>query len=335
MYVTGSFEGTVNFDSSSNSKHLLTSKGKSDVFVLKLDAKGTVTWVKNFGGVDCISQAGSIILDAFGDLIFTGTFKGKMDFDPNSGSIKLESGGEKDIFIIKLDTISSLKWVKRIGGKDFSSDNKAVLVADDSGELYLLGNFKGQLDYEVNLESKQLTSFKRAIRHGWVYSRDIFIQIYSREGNLKWIRKFGGIGDESWQMAHINSKGDMYLAGTVYGQLNLDPFGGEKLGGGDKGYGNFVLKIANMEFVNIEDVQSENINIYPNPSKGTIHIDYSKEVSIDEVSLLDITGKVVFLNKSIGPDMVIELDTISNGLYTISILLYSGERIYEKIVIRK
>ncbi len=49
VYVTGYFEGTVDFDPGSGTDNH-TSTGSKDVFVLKLDSSGDLVWAKSFGG---------------------------------------------------------------------------------------------------------------------------------------------------------------------------------------------------------------------------------------------------------------------------------------------
>ena len=45
VYITGYFQGTVNFGSGN-----ITAAGGSDIFVLKLDSSGTFQWVYTAGG---------------------------------------------------------------------------------------------------------------------------------------------------------------------------------------------------------------------------------------------------------------------------------------------
>ena len=51
VHLTGMFEDTVDFDPGEGTLNL-TSVGKSDVYVVKLDSSGDLVWAKSFGGTD-------------------------------------------------------------------------------------------------------------------------------------------------------------------------------------------------------------------------------------------------------------------------------------------
>jgi len=60
-YITGGFSNSGDFDPGTG-VHNLTSKGRSDIFISKLDANGNFVFAKGIGGVSS-DGAGSIILD--------------------------------------------------------------------------------------------------------------------------------------------------------------------------------------------------------------------------------------------------------------------------------
>lgn len=49
IYACGQFEGTIDFDPGPGVSNL-TSKGFTDIFVLKLDSAGNFLWAKSMGG---------------------------------------------------------------------------------------------------------------------------------------------------------------------------------------------------------------------------------------------------------------------------------------------
>ena len=81
VYLTGSYSITVDFDPGPGIFNL-TSKGFTDVFVLKLDAEGDFVWAKSVGGTG-IENSYSIALDALGSISLTGLFETTADFDPS------------------------------------------------------------------------------------------------------------------------------------------------------------------------------------------------------------------------------------------------------------
>ena len=59
-------------------------------------------WAKSMGGT-MYDNGYSIAVDDAGNVYTTGSFEGTVDFDPSSGLFYLNSIGDKDIFVSKLD----------------------------------------------------------------------------------------------------------------------------------------------------------------------------------------------------------------------------------------
>ena len=101
IYVTGTFTDTVDFDAGAGVA-LLTSAGKSDIFIQKMDSEGRLLWAQSFGGIDN-DEAFAVKTDDSGHVYVVGTFQDTMVFEPAA----LVSAGFKDVFILKLSQIIS------------------------------------------------------------------------------------------------------------------------------------------------------------------------------------------------------------------------------------
>ncbi|MEO8429065.1 MAG: hypothetical protein ABI651_18390 [Verrucomicrobiota bacterium] len=129
-YVTGTFNGTAKFGS-----FTLSSRGDSDVFVLKCDPLGQVLWARKAGG--SYTDVGSrITVDPEGSCLVAGYFLVAADF----GNTHLTSGGSADAFVMKLDTDGHPLWAVQASG----TANMGVygLLADSAGSAYLTGYFR-------------------------------------------------------------------------------------------------------------------------------------------------------------------------------------------------
>ncbi|MEO6131528.1 MAG: SBBP repeat-containing protein [Saprospiraceae bacterium] len=119
IYVTGGFQGTIDFDPGPG-QYLITSEGGStDIFISKIDASGNFTWVKIIGAG--FEDSGySLAVDASGNVFTTGSFIGTVDFDPDAGIENLTSAGANsyDIFILKLGMTTGIE--KIIHNNNFS-----------------------------------------------------------------------------------------------------------------------------------------------------------------------------------------------------------------------
>ena len=78
VYTTGYFQGTIDFDPGPGVS-LMTSAGGTDIFVVKLDSAGNFVWARQFGGTSD-DQGNGIAVDASGNVLTTGYFKGTADF---------------------------------------------------------------------------------------------------------------------------------------------------------------------------------------------------------------------------------------------------------------
>jgi hypothetical protein len=154
VYITGNFEGTVDFDPDTGVSNL-TSAGHTDVFVTKLNTTGNLVWAKAMGGTTS-DTGNSISIDAAGNIYTTGYFTGTADFDPNAGVSNLTSAGRDDIFVTKLDTTGNLVWTKAMGGTGFDIGNGISI--DAAGNVYTTGYFTGTADFDPNAGVSDLIS---------------------------------------------------------------------------------------------------------------------------------------------------------------------------------
>ncbi len=114
IYVTGSFQGTVDFDPDPAASAVFnqTSNGNYDVFTLKLKSDGIFLWATSAGAANS-DNGHSIATDGLGNIYSTGRFRNTTDFDFGSAQLNLTSysylfGSQSDAFIQKIITTPSL-----------------------------------------------------------------------------------------------------------------------------------------------------------------------------------------------------------------------------------
>ena len=100
IHTTGWFSGTVDCGPGRGTFNL-TSNGRFEIFVSKLDSNGNFLWAKSMGGAGR-DGAFDIAVDGGGDVYITGYFQETADFDPGAGVSNRTSKGNFDIFISKL-----------------------------------------------------------------------------------------------------------------------------------------------------------------------------------------------------------------------------------------
>ena len=212
-YVTGYFNGTVDFDPGAGVTNL-TSAGSADGFIAKYDSSGGLVWAKNVGGTNFDSSQ-SVAVDSSGNNYVTGYFNGTADFDPDGGVTNLTSVGSVDVFIAKYDSSGGLVWAKGVGGT--GADNGNSIQVDSSGNTYVTGYFNGTVDFDPDGGVTNLTS---------VGSEDIFIAKYDSSGGLVWAKGVGGTGADHGKSVTVDSSGNSYVTGVFSGTVDFDPDGG-------------------------------------------------------------------------------------------------------------
>lgn len=143
VFVSGTFEGTANFNPG-NSNNILTSIGNADMFYLKLDNSGNFLWAKQIGGVGAY-VGDRIAVDPNGNVYTIGLLHGTVDVDPGPSYYYL-STGTQDIFVSKLDTWGNFIWAVKMGG---NGNNGGLGVAVNTiGNVYATGWFTETVDFD-------------------------------------------------------------------------------------------------------------------------------------------------------------------------------------------
>ena len=211
VYVAGSFNGTVDFDPGSGTTNI-TSNGGNDIYIQKLDQTGNLIWIKRIGGT-LSDGCTSIFSDVSGNLYFTGSFQGTVDFDPGAGTSNLVSNGTDDAFALKLTNNGDFLWATAMTG---SNQNVGMsITVDNLRNVYITGFFEGLVDFDPGVGTSYLNSFS--------FSYDAFIQKLDVNGNLLWAARTGG---QDWDFGNsitTDGSGNVYITGFYEGTVDLDP----------------------------------------------------------------------------------------------------------------
>lgn len=213
VYITGLFNGTVDFDPSVAVSNLT---GSFNSFVLKLSASGGFVWAKSLGGTG--SEYGkSIALDNLGNVYTTGFFEGTADFDPSASVFNLVSGAFSDIFISKLDGAGNFVWAKGLNGITDYDEGFGITI-DALNNVLLTGKFGGTVDFDPSPSTYTLAS----TNYG---NHDIFIAKYTSAGALTWAKRIGGTSplyDEGEGIV-TDASNNVYCTGHFVGTVDFDP----------------------------------------------------------------------------------------------------------------
>lgn len=210
VYITGSFQGTCDFDPGVGTFNLSSTTG-SDMFVLKLHNNGSFAWAKAW---DCDGGM-SITSDTAASIYAAGVFSSTFDADPNAGVQMINTQGVDDYFIVKLDSGGNFKWVVAGGGTSFDRCNS--LVAAQDGSIYAAGYFSGTVDFNPGPGIFTMTS------NG---GEDIFILKLDSAGVFQYVKQAGGSADDFSSAITLDPNQNIYCGGQFSGTVDFDPGAG-------------------------------------------------------------------------------------------------------------
>ena len=209
IFVTGSYDGTVDFDPNAGIYNLVSNGGYSDGFILKLDPAGNLVWAKSFGGSNT-DNGNNVNIDAFGNVIVSGGFQGTVDFDPSASTYTLAavgtsstSPGNQNGFILKLDGSGNFVWAGSISGGGFSPCRSTV--TDALGNLYITGNFNGTKDFDMGPGTYTLTASGQS---------SSFVMKVNSNGNFVWAKSSGQGPNSQGNAIDKDALGNIYVAGN-------------------------------------------------------------------------------------------------------------------------
>ncbi len=157
ILVLGNFGETADFDPGPGIQNL-TALANADNFILKLTHEGDFTWVKHIGGAFVAIQPFSIKTDSDNNVITTGNFNGgTCDFDPGPATNGITSVNGYTGYVLKLDANGNYVWAKTFTGKNSQVYIKGLSVAA-SGNIYTVGSFSGNVDFDPGPAVYQLSS---------------------------------------------------------------------------------------------------------------------------------------------------------------------------------
>ncbi|MEP6794172.1 MAG: hypothetical protein ABJB16_07590, partial [Saprospiraceae bacterium] len=205
IFVTGTFGDTIDFDFGTDI-HMLSSNGKNDIFLLKLNAAGKWEWSKSVGSAGN-DNSSAMVIDRDGNIYMCGSFSKEMDIDPGPGVVWLDLYG--GIFILKLDADGQYEWSTAFGG----FGNASGIALDDFHNVYVTGGFQ-YLNIGRSFQNQYLESFE---------SDDVFTLKVNPKGVLVWIDVMSGLSYAEGCGIAIYSNTDIYVTGQYYESLDLDP----------------------------------------------------------------------------------------------------------------
>jgi hypothetical protein len=230
FYTFGSFSSTeIIFDDI-----ILTTTYPTSLFITKYNSNGDVLWAKKIESNSAASlDENSISIDKDNNLILggTATFVNNLygDISFNSGNLILNfnniSPQDMRYFIAKFDTNGNILWAKNNQGYSESIS----IETDDENNIYSIGSFKSSV---VTFDTFSINNKGQ---------NDLFITKYDKNGNVIWVKSYGGSTDDLPKQIIRTNDGNFTIIG-YFGSPTITSQNTTLTNNGE-GWNLFILKI--------------------------------------------------------------------------------------------
>mgnify|MGYP000456978123 FL=1 len=178
-----------------------------NAFLLKLKSNSDFEWVRTFGGFGNESIT-AIEVDASSNVYTCGLFSDTFDIDPVGTGMIVQSAGDHDAFIQKLDSNGNHQWTLTFGGTGFDNANK--ISFDQHGNILVIGLFSDTLSI----------SNKNLISNG---KQDVYFAKIRPTGTVVWAYSIGGTGADRGTDIVSTLDNNLLVCGDFENRLSLRP----------------------------------------------------------------------------------------------------------------
>ena len=176
-YVVGSFRSLANFGSTQ-----YQSEGGSDMYILKVDFMGAISWVQAWGG-SYSDNLTAIALDSIENAYIVGYYRDNVVDWPSNHIVT--AGRPYNGFVTKVNPVGTFQWTRDVAGGASGQSVFAMAVAFGNGDVYVGGDFEGSADFRNgNTVSLSMLGNTSAI-NAFVASIDV-------SGNWVWAARSSG-----------------------------------------------------------------------------------------------------------------------------------------------
>lgn len=221
VYTAGQFMQTVDFDPGTAAYNLTSTMQGSfysfDINVTKINSDGNFVWAKKIGGQGDDSVA-SMTVDNAGNVYVVGYFSGTADFDPGSAVYNLTGAGAaaaNEAYVLKLDSNGNFLWAKSFGSTGY--DRAHSVKTDSSGNVYVLGEFAGTVDFDPGAGVTQL------VAAGPPDFSETFLLKLDSNGNFGWAKSFSSPAMDFPKYLTLDSMNNVIVTGAFFGTVDFDP----------------------------------------------------------------------------------------------------------------
>lgn len=273
----------------SNDGDVTGNHGGRDMWAVKLDSAGSITWQKCYGGSDedDVWSNGMAIQQTTdgGYIMASNTFSTDGDVTDNDGIL--------DGWVVKTDSLGNIEWDKTLGGSS-GEDFRTIQQTFDGA--YIVGGYTQSSDGDVS-------SYSGGISDYWI------VRLNSL-GEMEWEKTLGGSDFDDLNSIQRTTDGGLIGLGHT-----LSNDGDITSGQGGTDY--WVVKLGNIQ--NIPENEISNLSVYPNPTSESITISSEDLILNSRYKIISQTGQVILEGEITSLIMSLNLEFIEKGIYTLEL----------------
>lgn len=186
-----------------------------NICIMRLNpANGNTIWLKGITGVSGIEAKNMKVKG--NDVYLIGVFNGQVDFDPGVGVDTLNSDVNTNMFLTKLDVNGNYSWTKS-WGTQFDEINGYDMAIDSLNQLYIVGDFYNQVDFDPSISGTYNLSTQSTCR-------DAYILKLNSNGQFVWAKHYPSETYSSIQTVNLlNNSKSLVMTGAFYGYFDHNP----------------------------------------------------------------------------------------------------------------
>ncbi|MCF8409401.1 MAG: T9SS type A sorting domain-containing protein [Crocinitomicaceae bacterium] len=146
--------------------------------------------------------------------------------------------------VVSYSQTPTFEWAK-----DFGQVGQMVttrILADANNNFFSVGSFSDTYDMDPNTGINNVTS---------IGQQDCFLNKFDANGNLLWVKTFGGIDSDRAVDIKLNTIGELVITGYFNLTVDFDPSSNTSNLTSNGGYDIFILKLnSNGDFINVKQI---------------------------------------------------------------------------------
>lgn len=168
-----------------------------------------------------------------GNIVITGFFNETVDFNPGSSVNNLTTTGNRDIFVLKLNSTGDYAWAHKFGSS--LPDEGTATCFDPNGNVFVTGFFQETVDFNPGNAANNFDAT----------SYDIFILKLDASGNYVWNYDLGSNPAEQGRAIQCDASGNVYTSGSYASTLDFNLGAGSEVMNASGVADIYLLKLTN------------------------------------------------------------------------------------------